>query len=307
MKGKQLVSIVLPVYNGANFLRASIQSCLEQTYADLELIVVDDGSKDNSVEIVNSYHDDRVRLFRHPVNRRIPGALNTGFAHSSGAYLTWTSHDNTYASTAIAEMVSFLEEHQDVDFVFANQYDINTSSEIIGEVKPGPFERLIEGCYASGAFLYRRSVYEKIGGYDERLYLAQDYDYWLRASTHFKLAHLDRFLYYNLVHQDSCTSRFSTEVIEEELAVKRKILGTHPWRNRLPLYNAHMHAALCFSEMDRQGAAARALVRAIAYRPKCLTQASYRTLLLKILVGQSGFGVLRRVKRVLRSEATHHS
>jgi GT2 family glycosyltransferase len=200
-------------------------------------------------------------------------------------------------------MVSFLEEHGDVDFLFANQYDINTSGEIIGEVKPGPFERLFEGCYASGAFLYRRAVYEKIGGYDERLYLAQDYDYWLRAYAHFKLGHLDRFLYYNLVHEDSCTSRFSTEVIEDELAVKRKVLGADFWQNRLHLYNAHMHAALCFSEINKQGAAARAVARAIAYRPKCLTQTSTQSLLAKIILGCGGFDVLRRVKRMLRPAA----
>src|SRR5262245_15338392 len=108
MGGRPLVSIVLPVYNGARFLRKSIDSCLTQTYRDIELIVVDDKSLDNSVDIVRSYDDDRIRLLCHPKNRKQPAGLNTGFANSNGAYLTWTSHDNYYAPTAIAEMVAFL-------------------------------------------------------------------------------------------------------------------------------------------------------------------------------------------------------
>jgi hypothetical protein len=114
---------------------------------------------------------------------------------------------------------------------------------------------------------------------------------------------LDRFLYYNLVHQDSCTSRFSTEVVEDELAVKRKILGAQFWKNRMQLYNAHMHAALCLFEMDKQAAAARAILRAIAYRPKCFTQTHTLLLLVKIFLGQGGFGLLRRVKRMVRPAA----
>jgi glycosyltransferase involved in cell wall biosynthesis len=72
----KLVSIVLPVYIGARFLRQSIDSCLHQTYCNIELIVVDDGSEDNSVDIVNSYDDDRIKLIRHETNRKLPAALN---------------------------------------------------------------------------------------------------------------------------------------------------------------------------------------------------------------------------------------
>ena len=70
------VSIVLPVYNGARFLHQSIDSCLQQTYRNIEVIVVDDGSEDNSVDIVNSYDDDRIKLIRHETNRKLPAALN---------------------------------------------------------------------------------------------------------------------------------------------------------------------------------------------------------------------------------------
>src|SRR5262249_2972256 len=258
---EKLVSIVLPVYNGASLLAKSIQSCLEQSYRNIELIVVDDKSTDNSVEVVKSFSDSRVKLVCHETNRRIPAALNTGFANSSGQYLTWTSHDNYYAPTAMQEMVSFLEMQPHISFLFANQYDVNEAGEIIGEVKPA-FEKLMDGCHASGIFLYRREVYEQIGVYDERLPFAQDYEYWLRAYARFQFAHLDRFLFYNLVHPGSCTNRFRPRVLEDELAAKRKIFGDAP-SNRKRLYDAYMDAVPRFLDMDDRSAAARGIARSI--------------------------------------------
>ncbi len=81
------VSIILPVYNGARFLRQSVESCLRQTYRDLELVIIDDGSTDDSVKIIRDFRDDRLLLVRHEKNRGLPAALNTGFAQSIGAYL----------------------------------------------------------------------------------------------------------------------------------------------------------------------------------------------------------------------------
>ena len=94
MTSNPLVSIVLPVYNGERYLAQAIDSCLAQTYENLEIIIVDDGSRDRSVEIVRGYADRRIKLICHVRNRKLPAALNTGFRHSSGAYLTWTSHEH---------------------------------------------------------------------------------------------------------------------------------------------------------------------------------------------------------------------
>lgn len=308
MNGEPLVSIVLPVYNGARLVRKSIESCLTQSYGDIELIVVDDGSKDDTVQIVKSVTDPRLKLICHEINRKLPGALNTGFAHSSGTYLTWTSDDNYYAPTAIAEMVAFLEDHPEIDFVFANQYDVDASGKIIAEVKPGPFEKLIEWCCGSGGFLYRRTVYEKLGDYDERFPLAQDYDYWLRASLHFRLGHLDRFLYYALVHSGQMTSRFNTALLEETLAVKRKLHGADPRLNNAELSRAHLReAARLLFEKHSRLAAARALFRAIGYRPACLAEYHVAVLLAGVCFRQSVYNFLQRAKRAISSAASDYS
>lgn len=95
------VSIVLPTYNGARYLRQSIDSCLGQTYRNLELIVVDDASTDTTPEIIRSYQDPRIRVIRHEKSKMLPESLNTGFRAVSGDYLTWTSDDNYYVPEAI--------------------------------------------------------------------------------------------------------------------------------------------------------------------------------------------------------------
>jgi glycosyltransferase involved in cell wall biosynthesis len=298
-----LVSIVLPVYNGGRLIGKSIESCLRQTYQNIEVIVVDDGSKDNTVEVAKSFEDDRIKILCHETNRRMCAALNTGFVHSSGAYLTWTSDDNYYGPTAIEEMVDYLSQHPDIDFVFANQYDVDGSGQIIGETIPGPFDKLTEWCCGSAAFLYRRFVYEKLGGYDEKFPLAQDWDYWWRANRHFKLGHLDRFLYYVFTHPGAQTNRFNTEIIEEGLAVQRKNLDRRNPNERIALYKSHIYAAgrLLVEKGDRRRAA-RAVLWAIFFNPKAIMQ--YSNLALIAAIGlRSNSRAYRLLKSLTRRAA----
>jgi glycosyltransferase involved in cell wall biosynthesis len=229
------VSIILPVYNGARYLRQAIESCLTQTYQNFELIVVDDGSQDNSVEIVKTYTDSRLTLIQHDRNKKLPAALNTGFSHSIGSYLTWTSHDNYYVPTAIAELVQFLEDSRGVDFVYSDEYIIDERDGSVQLDRTGPVERLVEQSCLGGCFLYTRAVYEKLGPYDERLFLAEDYDYWLRALSSFKLAHLDRALYYYRLHPRSLTVLYTADGVELALRIRRRHLTHHPVRYRRPL------------------------------------------------------------------------
>ena len=100
------VSIVLPTYKRAHVLAGAIRSVLRQSFARLELIVVDDNSPDNTREVVASFDDPRIRYVRNDPNLKLPRALNRGFALARGAYLTWTSDDNFYGETAIVRMVA---------------------------------------------------------------------------------------------------------------------------------------------------------------------------------------------------------
>ena len=121
MKHPDKISIVLPAYNGSKYIRESIVSCLNQTHKNIELIVVDDCSLDETPDIVKSFGDARITLIQQERNQGLPHALNTGFAHARGDYLTWTSDDNYFAETALEKMASFLKA-TDCCFVYCDYY-----------------------------------------------------------------------------------------------------------------------------------------------------------------------------------------
>ncbi|MFT5212615.1 MAG: glycosyltransferase involved in cell wall biosynthesis, partial [Patiriisocius sp.] len=92
------VSIILPVYNGEKYLSKSIESCLNQTYRNIELIIVNDCSTDKTLEIVDGYLklDSRIKVLTNSANKRLPASLNIGHLQAQGDYITWTSDDNLY-------------------------------------------------------------------------------------------------------------------------------------------------------------------------------------------------------------------
>jgi len=119
---RPLISVVLPTYNGARHLTEAIESCLNQTWRNLELIIVDDCSSDETPEIIKRYaaKDERVRPIRHTTNRQLPAALNSGFAQAQGRYCTWISDDNLYDRDALEKMASFLVRNAKVSVVYAS-------------------------------------------------------------------------------------------------------------------------------------------------------------------------------------------
>ena len=203
-----LVSIVMPIFNGARHLEGAIASCLTQSHHRLELILVDDHSTDATPEIIHqaAARDDRVRTVRHDRNRKLPAALNTGFTQASGTYLTWTSDDNLYHQDAIRDLASVLKHVPYVAVVYADYTVIDEAGSALHEVSVGTPEQLVLGNVVAGCFLYRRSVAEAIGSYDEDLFLAEDYDFWLRASQCVRFGVLRKNLYQYREHQLSLSA-----------------------------------------------------------------------------------------------------
>jgi glycosyltransferase involved in cell wall biosynthesis len=221
------VSIVLPTYNGAKYIRQSIDSCLDQTYKNIELIIVDDGSTDETPEIIKSYNDERIKYTRHEKNKGLPHALNTGFANVTGEYLTWTSDDNYYHEEAIEKMLSFLKT-KNCEFVYCDYYtfegDDPSNRNLIRLPKYVTFERIncVRAC-----FLYSREIKEVIGDYDPDTELAEDYDYWIRVSKKFPMHHSDEPLYFYRVHNESLYSSryYEVEVVKLLVRLKYNIMG----------------------------------------------------------------------------------
>lgn len=215
-----VVSIVLPTFNGERYLRQAVESCLGQSYRNIELIIVDDCSVDRTPEIIKSYTDPRIVVIRNRRNKGLPRSLNIGFSKASGDYLTWTSDDNEYKVTAIAEMLQFLQSAPAVDFVCADltEYYEGSNEERYRSI-PDELD-LRESNMVGACFLYTRKLQQKIGQFDDRYSLVEDYDYWLRISKSFTMRHLPVNLYYYRYHSGALTSRKLLSVLVMDAILK---------------------------------------------------------------------------------------
>lgn len=216
-----LVTIVLPTYNGIRFLKDSIRSCLTQTHRNLELVVVDDGSRLDVAGVVAGFPDPRIRYVRHEKNQGVAAGLNTGFASSRGRFLTWTSDDNRFAPDAIETLVRFLRKYPEIGFVYAQSRLVDENDVVTGLLPIGPPESLQVNNFIGACFLYRREVYEQVGEY-RKVFLAEDYDYWVRVLLSFRMQRLLKPLYFYRTHPESLTARFSSADVDERVRhVKR--------------------------------------------------------------------------------------
>lgn len=229
---KDLVSIVLPVYNGAKFLRDSIDSVIAQTYQNWELLILDDCSTDETPEIAREYEakDQRVHYYRNEKNLKLPGNLNKGFSLAKGDYLTWTSDDNLYYPQAIETMLTTLKEKK-VGLVYTSYRIMEENGDTYQVLlAAGGSKGCILGGNAVGAcFLYTREVYQTIGDYDVDLFLVEDWDYWQRVMMKFPFYPITEVLYDYRKHGAALTYTRSQvrfgEVCEKVLLKNRPGFG----------------------------------------------------------------------------------
>jgi glycosyltransferase involved in cell wall biosynthesis len=224
----------MPVWNGQKYLNFAIESVLSQEGVSLQLILVDDGSTDLTLNICHKWEDEdpRVRCVRLDPNGGLPAALNAGFFRASGKAWTWTSCDNCYKPGALDIMYRILQE-KDVDVVYARVTDISESNRVLREnpaVNPNP-AALTKQNAVHACFLHRPSVYHLLGGYDTTLYGGEDWDFWVRAYLKgCTFAFIGRPLYYYRVHDDSMTTRDRKKCLRAWARViwKNKLYSVYP-------------------------------------------------------------------------------
>ena len=209
-----LISIVLPVYNGAKYLRESIDSVLAQTYPNWELLIVDDRSSDETPAIAQEYarRDARIRYYRNEENLRLPRNLNKGFSLTKGDYLTWTSDDNRYRPEAL-EMMHNALVCSGAQFVYCSMDIIDENDNLIETyiAKKGSQKQIVGFNVVGACFLYTRKVYEAVGDYDHEMILVEDYDYWQRIAMRFETVAIEQVLYDYRRHSGALTSTMRKE------------------------------------------------------------------------------------------------
>lgn len=221
------VSVVLPVFDQAALLPDAIESVLAQTYRDLELIVVNDGSRDGVERVLDRYADHpRVVVLTQP-NQKLPSALNSGFAVATGEWLTWTSADNLMLPRQLEVLVGHLRGRPDLAMVYSDYQAIDGDGRPLADPAFRPQDQdprdpsrmrlpravttdnlLRSGDNFIGAsFLYRRDAARLLGPYAEDTFGGEDYDYWLRMHALFGIGHVAEVLYRYRVHENSLNAR----------------------------------------------------------------------------------------------------
>lgn len=228
------MSIVLPTFNGERHLEGALRSCLAQTWRDLEVIVVVDGSTDRTRELLAGFSDDRLRVLDRYDNRGLPESLNEGFARAIGSYLTWSSDDNEYYPKAIERMLGVVATGSGTDFVYAAYEIVDAEGRVQRVVPARPPTTIWEDNCVGPCFLYSRAVRDRVGEYRPSERLIEDYDYWLRASRVCVMASLPDVLYRYTAHDASLTGRLNVlDRARRAARLKRRLGGiTYPglWR-----------------------------------------------------------------------------
>ena len=223
-----LISIILPVYNGINFIKESVLSVLRQTYTNFELIIVNDGSTDNTEKYIKSLKDTRI-IYTKQKNLKLPTALNNGLNICKGKYITWTSHDNIYHKNALLEMKKALDLYPESDFVYAGHKYIGDKNTVIPAkfINPRQFLFRFRGCCC---FMWRKKASDAIGLFDPNLYGMEDYDYLIRLlERNCNFVSINKILYDYRIHNKQLTSKIINNKGYIELGKKmaQKMLDRH--------------------------------------------------------------------------------
>lgn len=187
------ISIVTPSFNQARFLEATIRSVLEQDYSNIEYIIVDGGSTDGSVEIIQKYAK-RLAWWVSEKDQGQTEALNKGFARATGEILAWINSDDTYEPGAVAAAVNYLAAHPETGLVYADTNFIDEQGRVIGRFPAAQTDlpRLQRGYVhiPQQATFFRASLWKQVGPLDPSFYFAMDYDLWVRLARLTSFAYL---------------------------------------------------------------------------------------------------------------------
>lgn len=218
MKNNPLVSVVMPVFNGARYISGAIDSILTQDYQDFEFIVVDDGSTDQTSILLSSVSDPRIKVITHKTNLGIVSSLNDGVLYSKGKYIARMDCDDLCDPKRFTIQVEFLDHHLDYAAVGSFVRIINPSGKTLYTIEQPTRNLAIkthllhDSCIAHGSVMMRRSALDEVGLYSDNkdVIHAEDYDLFVRLASTYKLGNIPEYLYTRIEHSHSVSHLYSS-------------------------------------------------------------------------------------------------
>ena len=238
-----LVSVIMPAYNAADYIAGAIESVLIQNYRNFEFIVINDGSTDNTDDIVLAFKDEKIRYFRQH-NAGLAATHNAGIKKSNGAFLIKLDHDDLLTPDFIARHLQAFEQHPEADLVYCDDLLIDELDKPIRVIQRPQYsdrKSLIRDTFRCGfpvvpfRTCIRRSVFDKIGLFDETLLIAEDYDMMRRFIKHgLKIHHLNEPVYLRRMTSHSLSRNHTPEKAKCHFDVVRRFTDTFSYDELFP-------------------------------------------------------------------------
>lgn len=221
-----VVSVLMPAYNAEQYISEAVESILNQTYRDFEFIVVDDCSTDNTVKIVQSFKDPRIKIIENKTNIGVAKSLNKGLEYCTGDYIARMDADDISMSNRLERQISYLEKNPDIAVVGCN-------IEIFGMEKGSrcfsnspdqlKIDLIFNNCFAHPTIMARKECLCQFG-YNPEYSKMEDYDLWVRLSRQNKLSCIPETLLKYRMHVSQVTKQKSTEIDIQNYKIKERII-----------------------------------------------------------------------------------
>jgi glycosyltransferase involved in cell wall biosynthesis len=205
-----IVSVIIPSYNHERYVGECIQSVLNQTFQDFEIIITDDGSTDRTVEVIEGFTDPRIKLFKHAGNKGTPVAANHCIRHATGKYVAALGSDDAWYPKKLELQVKYLDEHPDLAVVFSKVDWVDPSGNIIPDAQ-NPYKDLFNvqnrtrfewlrlffehgNCLNHPSSLMRKHCLEEVGYLNPLLQGLHDFDLWIRTCFRYDILIMEEAL-----------------------------------------------------------------------------------------------------------------
>ncbi len=229
------VSIIIPTYNRAAFLLHAVQSVLAQTFQDFEIIIIDDGSTDNTAQLIHSLQEPRIRYLTQ-ANQGVAAALNRGWRAAKGTYIGRIDSDDAWLPTLLERLVPVLERDTTLGAVYARAQGMDASGQTLPQLSGAPerfpgetLKSLVYGDFVTPiAVIIQRAALERVGGYDESLPGTEDWDLWIRLAPYYGIAYVPEILARYRYHANNLTragSERMTRLMQDRLRILDKFFA----------------------------------------------------------------------------------
>lgn len=300
------VSVIIPTYNRAEFLKSAIESVLGQTYMDFELLISDDASTDNTEQVVESFSDKRIRFTKNEINKGVIHIRNKAVTNSTGEYIAFLDDDDEWMPEKLEKQINIIEGRpHSLGAVYTGAHSIDTKLGKVVKITTPKYrgnilkELLENNIIITSSIVVKKRCFEKVGLFDPEYRSASDFDMWIRLAEEYDFNYVKDSLVRYHIHPNSISTNYVAvrDGLERLLAKHNKLFSAN---NKA--YSNHLlklGVAYCYSGNTKRGK--RAFIKAIELNPKDMR------LYYNLLISMLGPERYRALKEARDSYFAHRS